>query len=114
MTATLLALRTSWALNAAPAMTGHWRMSKYAEPSPWMRVYQFWLPAATWAELWISGLNCVTKLISRSMASASSIVSVPAPPQPVRAPVRLMLPDQTRTTFWPMLAICASICALAP
>ena len=51
---------------------------------------------------------------SRRIASASSIFSVPALPQPVRMPLEVTLPEKIRITFSPRLAICASTCALAP
>src|SRR4051812_24483872 len=48
------------------------------------------------------------------MACASSILRVPAPPQPVRMPLAVVLPEKIRMTFSPRLAICASTCAFAP
>jgi len=48
------------------------------------------------------------------LISASSIFNVPAPPQPVRMPLDVVLPEKMRITFCPRLAICASTCALAP
>src|SRR6202011_3899692 len=51
---------------------------------------------------------------SRRIASASSIFNVPAPPQPVRMPLDVVLPEKIRITFCPRLAICASTWALAP
>ena len=45
---------------------------------------------------------------SRRIASASSIFNVPAPPQPVRMPLEVVLPEKTTMTFCPRLAICAS------
>src|SRR5436309_370030 len=51
---------------------------------------------------------------SRRIASASSIFNVPAPPQPVRMPLDVVLPEKIKITFCPRLAICASTCAFAP
>src|SRR4051794_26456339 len=51
---------------------------------------------------------------SRRIASASSTFKVPAPPHPVRIPLAVVLPEKTRITFWPRLAICACTCAFAP
>ncbi len=51
---------------------------------------------------------------SRRIASASSIFKVPAPPQPVRIPLEVVLPEKIRITFCPRLAIWASTCAFAP
>src|SRR5947207_8311036 len=76
-----------------------------------MRVNQFWFPAATWVVETTSSLTPITPGTSRRIASASSIFKVPAPPQPVRMPLEVMLPEKIRITFCPRLAICASTCA---
>ena len=39
---------------------------------------------------------------------------VPAPPHPLRTPPAEKLPEKTRMTFCPRLAICASTCDFAP
>src|SRR5258708_35893802 len=51
---------------------------------------------------------------SRPMASASSMLRVPAPNAPLRAPPWLKLPGKIRSTFCPRLAIGASTGDLAP
>src|SRR6266516_4316946 len=79
-----------------------------------MRVNQFWFPAATWVVETTSSLTPITPGTSRRIASASSIFNVPAPPQPVRIPLEVVLPEKTKITFCPRLAICASTCAFAP
>ena len=61
-----------------------------------------------------SGLTLMTPGTSRAIASASSTVIVPAPPQPLRTPPLDQFPANTRTTFCPRLAICASTCDFAP
>ncbi len=53
-------------------------------------------------------------LTSLSMASPSSTVSVPAPPNPLNTPPRLALPEKTVMTFCPSAAMRACTCALAP
>src|SRR6266436_8085654 len=79
-----------------------------------MRVNQFWFPAATCVVETTSSLTPITPGTSRRIASASSIFNVPAPPQPVRIPLEVVLPEKTKITFCPRLAICASTCAFAP
>src|SRR6266508_5103568 len=79
-----------------------------------MRVNQFWFPAATCVVEATSSLTPMTPGTSRRIASASSILRVPAPPQPVRIPLEVVLPEKMRITFCPRLAICASTCAFAP
>src|SRR5207247_551380 len=79
-----------------------------------MRVNQFWFPAATCVVETTSSLTPATPGHSRRIAAASSIFKVPAPPQPVRMPLEVVLPEKIRMTFCPRLAICASTCALAP
>ena len=91
MTATLLALRTSWPLNAAPIDDGPLaNVEILASLRPGCACTSSGCRRQPARELRISGLTGVTPVISRWMASASSMVSVPAPPQPLRAPVRLM------------------------
>ena len=79
-----------------------------------IEVLQLLLPAMICAPLRTSGLTAATPGTSRSIARASSTVSVPAPPKPVWTPPRLMLPEKTRMTFWPRAAMRASTWALAP
>src|SRR5213076_3235433 len=64
-----------------------------------MRVNQFWFPAATWVVETTSSLTPITPGTSRRIASASSIFKVPAPPQPVRMPLEVVLPEKIRITF---------------
>src|SRR5439155_13638306 len=73
-----------------------------------MRVNQFWFPAATCVVETTSSLTAATPGTSRRIASASSIFKVPAPPQPVRMPLEVVLPEKIKITFCPRLAICAS------
>jgi hypothetical protein len=77
-------------------------------------VNQFWFPAATCVVETTSSLTLITPGTSRRIASASSIFNVPAPPQPVRIPLDVVLPEKIKITFSPRLAICASTWALAP
>ena len=82
--------------------------------SPMTEVLQLLLPAMICAPLRTSGLTATTPGTSLSIARASSTVSVPAPPKPVKTPPRLMLPEKTWMTFWPRAAMRAWTWALAP